>query len=168
MIKKILISRIDEAIDKDFLSKNNINYIISFLDPDYLQFVYQKLIYDLGYTKDNWKYFLMYDLSHETTVKDKEKGPQKEQVLQLISIFDDLINNNKNINLLIHCTAGISRSTAAAYILFYLIYKDYDKALQKLIENRPCCNPNILILKYADEILNTDMKNFIKNNFLRK
>ena len=53
---------------------------------------------------------------------------------------------------LIHCWAGISRSTAAAYLLACL-HMTADEAMELVMTLRPSAMPNRLIIKFADRIL---------------
>jgi predicted protein tyrosine phosphatase len=56
---------------------------------------------------------------------------------------------------LIHCWAGISRSTAAAFLLICMHRPgDEYSAFQFLKALRPQAQPNRLIVKYADKLLN--------------
>ena len=54
-----------------------------------------------------------------------------------------------------HCWAGISRSTAAAYILAIAINPDLDKEAlaQELRRRAPSATPNPLLVSMADEKL---------------
>lgn len=61
-------------------------------------------------------------------------------------------------NILVHCNRGVSRSTAAAYIILCAANPDADEsALLKLIRRAaPHADPCPLIISYADEILGRD------------
>lgn len=165
MINKIVISDIYEALSRVFLERKEINYVISFLNPvDDIVLDFYKFYKDINNTIQ-WDYFTFYDIETESA---EIKFPQYEDISKLIDIFEDLINSENQINLLIHCHAGISRSTAAAYILMYMLYKDKQKALTALIGARRVASPNLLILKYADEIFGTDLTPFIREYNDRK
>lgn len=59
-------------------------------------------------------------------------------------------------HLLVHCRAGISRSTAATLIVL-ATQSEPHQALElerRVIQNRPISNPNDLMLQMADEMLN--------------
>lgn len=57
--------------------------------------------------------------------------------------------------LLIHCYAGISRSTAGAYITALALNPDLDetKLAQTLRRNAPSATPNALLVALADDLL---------------
>ena len=61
----------------------------------------------------------------------------------------------KNAPLLIHCYAGISRSTAAAYIAALALNPQSDEAglANELRKRSPSATPNIRLIEIADEIL---------------
>lgn len=54
---------------------------------------------------------------------------------------------------LIHCEAGISRSTGTALGYLLTQYPDYKEAVDKLFEIRPCAQPNSHILRLMCQIL---------------
>jgi len=61
---------------------------------------------------------------------------------------------------LVHCEAGISRSTAAALALLVQHHgiENLDQCVQMLLEVRPFACPNPIITKFADEQLCCDGK----------
>jgi len=63
-------------------------------------------------------------------------------------------------NLLIHCNAGVARSTAAALAIIAdrLGPGREAEALAEMLRLRPCAVPNLLIVRYADELLGRDGK----------
>ncbi|MER0238072.1 tyrosine phosphatase family protein [Fulvimarina sp. MAC8] len=81
--------------------------------------------------------------------------PQESHVHDLIA-FGSRWSREKP--LVVHCFAGISRSTAAAYILAMSINPDLDEvALAKeLRERAPTATPNARLVRFADAILNRD------------
>lgn len=66
----------------------------------------------------------------------------------------------------IHCWRGVSRSTAVALGLLYLIYQDEKTAGQKLQEIRPEANPHPGIVGYWDNVLNKNLSSI--NEEVRK
>lgn len=56
---------------------------------------------------------------------------------------------------LIHCLAGISRSTAAGFIVLCVLYGEGREveALEKIVEIRRCAYPNRLMIRIADRVL---------------
>lgn len=85
--------------------------------------------------------------------------PPTKQDIQSILVFGRQIRiNNPDAHLVVHCHAGISRSTAGALIIMN------DEAgpgqerelCQKLRKMRPQAHPNSLMIKYGQEILGRD------------
>lgn len=93
----------------------------------------------------------------DETDPNYDRSPKKEHV-------EDILNWGKNLPddavVLVHCEAGISRSTAAALALLVQYHgkENISKCVDLLIAVRPEALPNELILKYADELLSCDGK----------
>ena len=65
--------------------------------------------------------------------------------------------NLDNLPLLIHCWAGISRSSAAAYIIACDANPGHEDAIADELRNRaPFATPNALMVSIADDLLNRD------------
>jgi predicted protein tyrosine phosphatase len=76
----------------------------------------------------------------------------------MVKLLTFLRQWNRNEPLLIHCWAGISRSTAAGYIATCMLQPERDEvdlawALRKA---SPSATPNPLLIKLADEALGRD------------
>ena len=83
---------------------------------------------------------------------------QSEPIVNFVSsllefLAEFIASDDSNKRLLLHCHAGVSRSTAAAYLLFCLANPDAKKAFTKLLEitNKPW--PNRHMIELADSIL---------------
>ena len=80
----------------------------------------------------------------------------------------------KQVNVLFNCMAGISRSTAAAYIVLNVIMGEWsERAIwAEVLNKRPIARPNPLMVSTADDHLNRDGKMMtpLKNclDFLRR
>lgn len=83
--------------------------------------------------------------------------PTKQNVQEIIDHLKEGHALEEEVGFLIHCTAGISRSTAAALIGFYLVHGDEKKAFANLLHTRRSCWPNLLMLRFADEILGSNL-----------
>lgn len=94
------------------------------------------------------------------TDRDNLSAPKEEHVRNLIEFFEKALKE-KSPNFLIHCFAGISRSTAAGLIMLRLHYGETQKALAHLLNVAPQACPNKTILKLADDILKLN-GNFVK------
>lgn len=78
-----------------------------------------------------------------------------ENIIRIgVSIKNSLKENSK-VNLLVHCAAGISRSTATAYVILNTILGGgHEKECMQMVYNaRPIAMPNSLIVKIADNLL---------------
>lgn len=72
-----------------------------------------------------------------------------EHTLSEILYFSSLLQEDDDI--LIHCWAGKSRSTAAALVILYDKLRDIEKAKEFLLKIRPQAAPNRLICSLADK-----------------
>ncbi|KZK85227.1 hypothetical protein PsAD13_01763 [Pseudovibrio sp. Ad13] len=79
-------------------------------------------------------------------------APNAMHIEQLLDFSRDAARNG---SLLVHCWAGVSRSTAAAYIIACAIMPDTDeRALaQHLRKVSPVATPNPLLISLADTLL---------------
>ena len=91
------------------------------------------------------------DVIHE----DVSSAPTEEQVRTVLEFSKDL---DDDASLVIHCLAGISRSTAIA--LAILVQKHgvhkIKECVDSLLDIRPQAYPNPIIIKYADKLLGAD------------
>jgi predicted protein tyrosine phosphatase len=78
--------------------------------------------------------------------------PTKDHVAQIIDFVDDWGQSGK---LLIHCFAGISRSTASAFTAMCMLNPQEDESAlaQELRRHSPVASPNVRMVRFADEIL---------------
>lgn len=110
---------------------------------------------------DNFQYYklLFHDVwgEHHKIFK-YAKWPTIDDIKQIIGIARDIkkrLNNNEIVNLILNCTAGISRSTATtAIIMNYLMGPGHERVImQEIYEKRPVAAPNPYLLKLADDFL---------------
>ncbi len=101
-----------------------------------------------SFKRENWLFLEMDDVIHETA----DAAPKKEQVERLLSWVKKLPDD---AHLVIHCYAGISRSTAAALAVKVqeLGVHRVSEAIDWLLDHRPQACPNPVITKFADELL---------------
>ena len=80
--------------------------------------------------------------------------PERPDVEQLLSFGRDLANA-KGTHLLVHCHAGVSRSTAAATLILAQARPDRpaEEALQTMVRRRPRAWPNLRMLELGDALL---------------
>lgn len=79
-------------------------------------------------------------------------APSEETVYR---ILDFVRGWNRSAPMVIHCWAGISRSTASAYMAQCLLHPHEDEhtLAQDLREASPSATPNALMISYADKLL---------------
>jgi predicted protein tyrosine phosphatase len=86
------------------------------------------------------------------------RGPTREQIQE---ILDWAMRIPGDASLLVHCTAGKSRSTAVAMAVLIQLGRTPEQALQLVVEARAreggdILGPNRLIVRYADEHMALD------------
>ncbi len=80
--------------------------------------------------------------------------PQPDDVAELLSLGRELRAPRAGAHLLVHCHAGVSRSTAAAAILLAQPHPGREReALAEVAALRPVARPNRRMLALADELL---------------
>lgn len=81
-------------------------------------------------------------------------APERWDIEILLAFARDLVAS-EDTHLLIHCHAGVSRSTAAAILVLAQRRPDRpaDEALREVIRLRPRAWPNLRIIELGDEIL---------------
>jgi predicted protein tyrosine phosphatase len=80
-------------------------------------------------------------------------APTREDVERLL-VFGRQVSETPEAHLLVHCRAGVSRSTAAALILLQ-VHPEWpaSAALHAVAAIRPRAWPNLLILEFGDALL---------------
>lgn len=101
-----------------------------------------------SFDRANWLFLDMDDVINE----DAHSAPQRDQVERLLDWVKKVPND---AHLVVHCYAGISRSTAAALAIKVqeLGVDKIDEAVNWLLEVRPQACPNPVISKHADDLL---------------
>lgn len=89
-------------------------------------------------------------------------APTIQDVKQIIEFGEICLKTSKTqkVHLLVHCMAGASRSTAAAFAILCLINGKGSEpsCLKHLLAIRPDAFPNKLVVKYADQLLSRNGK----------
>lgn len=103
----------------------------------------------------SWKIFEMDDVIE----RDDEDAPTKKQVEEILNWAKKLPDDSR---IIVHCFAGVSRSTAIALIIKVqeLGIDKIATAISWLKSIRPQACPNPVITHFADEILNANGKLF--------
>lgn len=128
-------------------SKVGATHVLSLLDPGKRPWLHPST------PTQNWKLFIFEDVIEP----EYDRAPTMEHVENILAwakqLPDDAI-------LLVHCEAGVSRSTAAALAILVQHHgvDQIDRCVDLLFGVRPESAPNPLIAKYADKILNCNGK----------
>ena len=126
-------------------SKLGATHVLSLLDPGKRPFLHPKT------NKQHWLL-----LHFEDNLDEHERNsPTRDHVKQILAWGKTLPND---ATVLVHCEAGVSRSTAAALALLVQRFgrEHIDWCVEKLLEVRPTACPNPLITRWADELLGCD------------
>ncbi|HEY7750560.1 MAG TPA: tyrosine protein phosphatase [Aestuariivirgaceae bacterium] len=80
------------------------------------------------------------------------QAPMREHMEQIVDFIDSW---DQSGSLLIHCFAGISRSTASAFTAMCMLNPQEDECAlaQELRSHSPVASPNTRMVKLADDIL---------------
>lgn len=86
------------------------------------------------------------------------QAPSREHIAALLDYGRETIATlGADAHLLIHCHAGVSRSTAAAAILLAQHRPGAEEAvLRAVVQRRPIAIPNVRMIAYADALLERD------------
>jgi len=81
------------------------------------------------------------------------EGATQDDVQRIIQLAKQLESTSGKV--LIHCEAGVSRSTAAALIIYacWLGQGREREAMERVIAQRPCAIPNRRMVRLADSLL---------------
>ena len=86
--------------------------------------------------------------------RSDQNAPTREDVERLL-IFGREVSETADAHLLVHCRAGVSRSTAAAALILMQANPAWpaSAALDAVAASRPRAWPNLLILEFGDALL---------------
>jgi len=82
-------------------------------------------------------------------------GPNSPEDVERLLIFGREVSKTPEAHLLVHCRAGVSRSTAAAALILIQAHPEWpaSAALDAVAAIRPRAWPNLLILEFGDAVL---------------
>lgn len=103
----------------------------------------------VGIEPDAYLQLAMHDIAEE---REGYVAPSREQVAAILAFIERVSIDDP---ILIHCYAGISRSTAAAYVIAAALRPEMDEqALADELRRRaPSATPNPRIIALADDLL---------------
>jgi predicted protein tyrosine phosphatase len=131
-------------------SARSVTHVLSILDPDW----------------PDPEAFVAYDPHHRTILRFHDAvEPGANVVLPQLGHVEAILAFGRALghdaeardegHLLIHCHAGVSRSTAAMAMLLAQLYpdEDEDRLFGRLLEIRPQAWPNSVMIGFADDLL---------------
>ena len=138
-----------------FAAEVEATHILSLLDDG------DKPFLPHGFNRDNAKLVNMLDVEGRW-----DYGAPKFE--QFVDIMNWSANLPEDAILVVHCYAGVSRSTATALGIMVQKYglDKIDWCASKLLEIRDIASPNMLIAEYIDTILNANGKLYIASHGL--
>lgn len=141
--------------DLEYHSARGVTHVLSILDPDWPE----------------PEAFWAYDPHHRTTLHFHDAIepapdivlPEVDDVADVLAFGSDLARDaseRREGHLLIHCHMGISRSTAAMTMLLAQAYPEAEEEaiIRRLVTIRPLAWPNLLMITFADELLQREGK----------
>lgn len=113
----------------------------------------------LGFTHGDHLFVQFHD-----TVSVDHGGPTEEQARSIIDWASDRLGNS----ILVHCAAGMSRSTASALGICVLAGMGEEEALKHVILSRPRPErefiPNPLLLRHFDKLLGSELLSVVERS----
>ncbi|SAK87666.1 hypothetical protein AWB80_06076 [Caballeronia pedi] len=122
-------------------------HVLSLIDPDWAD-----PIEFTAWQPDRWLLLRFYD---DIEQRDERSLPTRQHVADILA-FGRRACAGPDVRLFIHCLSGTSRSTAAATMIWAQALPDCDAEtiVAHLLRKRPQAWPNLLMIQYADEMLN--------------
>lgn len=125
-----------------------IGHVISFLDPDYDADAHFETL--AGIERSEFRFHDLIEPGDATIL------PERDAIETLLTLGDAL-HERTPAAVLVHCHAGISRSTAAAAILMAQYNPGREtEVCERLVGIRPQAWPNSRMIRFADELLERD------------
>ena len=128
------------------IEKHGASHLVSLLGPEHM------IDTPAGIERDNHLQLTLHDIALPA---DGYIAPGETHVGQLIAFFESW---DQSAPMVVHCWAGISRSTASAFITMCLLNpqeEEIDLAWE-LRHLAPSATPNRLIIEHADRLLKRD------------
>ena len=133
---------------RKMVKKHNITHIISITDVNKNNLFITPRMVNIPILKLSFEDVLSHDEPNSPTQNDIEK------------ILNWSFNINSIQGILVHCEAGVCRSTAVALAILAQKMCNEQKAIQKLLHIAPWACPNPVVSELADNIMNFKGKLF--------
>lgn len=125
-----------------------VGHIVSFLDPDFD--ADEHFVSLAGIERSEFRFHDLIEPGDDTIL------PERDAIETLLTLGDALHDRAPGA-VLVHCHAGISRSTAAAAILMAQYNPGREaEVCERLLAIRPQAWPNSRMIRFADELLERD------------
>ena len=145
------IQELDDLIDE-------VDGVISIMNPGYTIYAPQSITLK----EDENRYSVLrfeFDDVWQECYKPGMEMVTPEIIDSAINFAHDFVESFSNdFSLLIHCHEGISRSSAIAIAIYTSLYKDPFNAVKRVHHQRPQADPNIEVIRQADDLLNMNGK----------
>jgi len=141
---ELKITSLNQAVS---LSRKWATYTISLLDPGIGIEGYESIKIPVASHGQKLRRYYFNDISYDT---ENMKMVTSEQIQDILEFTTSLVSSDK---LLVHCHAGISRSTAVACGVLCQHGLSPEEAIKHVLSVRKQAFPNKYILKLFDEIL---------------
>jgi predicted protein tyrosine phosphatase len=141
-----------------YLKDKNINWILGFTHPGNQSPVDLSPLGEIEHTVI-FNYHDAWAVHHPLELKWPDKA-LVQNIIDEANKIKKALDNGEQVNLLCQCQAGISRSTATAYIILNVLLGEWNEreALNHLLNKRFIARPNPLMVKFADKILDRKYK----------
>jgi predicted protein tyrosine phosphatase len=124
------------------------------------------LVFAYNNFPNKYKYIsrFYYDFDEEDPSRGEvdQFGPSIHDAESFIVNFQKLIDDKQIHNVLIHCFAGVSRSTALGFLLLKMMGNSHEDAWEKLMKIRSEAVPNLRFLKHCSDYLGEDIVSFVR------
>jgi predicted protein tyrosine phosphatase len=91
----------------------------------------------------------------DTDYEDDDLPPRRYDVRKFIDYYE--ATKDESTGYVIHCHAGISRSTAVGLGILYLMNHSEKRAMQSLLRVRPIARPHLGIVGHFDSIMGSNL-----------
>ena len=93
----------------------------------------------------------IFDDVDNVTTTQRQYGPTHAHLLELVEFADQIKQTTSIVKLVVHCRAGVSRSTAAAFIVLRELGYDRDAAMKLIRETSAFAEPHAWLLKEYEQ-----------------